>query len=317
MSRSSSNCSRPRGSRCARPRYGASVSTTGRRRAQLRAPIIVCLRSRHNPPIATPASGPRACRVRAIVSMGGGRADLQVCVHLAGRRAARDGMCRRARRSIARRAGGRVVWRIGYDLLGEVQSLLTEGQPAAAAATPTLDLTSSCAAPAARVGCDLPRDSAAADGYDFTCCLTHDVDFFGIRRHRLPGRWPDSRSALRSERVDWLRGRGAPQPRRPQPGGAPLGAPGVPRAGAGFLAPFDDYAPVEDAQPRRFSWCPSKAARAWRLTEASTPLRAVSLSGIREIAEGGAAAAAVAASWRSMASTPGATPLRGVPRWRS
>ena len=35
---------------------------------------------------------------------------------------------------------GRVVWRIGYDLFGEIRYLLTKGQPAAQALTPTLEL---------------------------------------------------------------------------------------------------------------------------------------------------------------------------------
>lgn len=76
------------------------------------------------------------------------------------------------------------VRRIGYDLFDEVRFLLAEGQPASLAATPTLD-----------VHVDLLRQLLAdlnvsfveipprPDGYDFICCLTHDVDFFGIRRH--------------------------------------------------------------------------------------------------------------------------------------
>jgi len=82
------------------------------------------------------------------------------------------------------RAGSSRVWRIGYDLAHEVRHLLTEGQPASHAMVPTLDrhiellrhLLHEAGIPFVEV---LPRPH----GRDFICCLTHDVDFFGIRRH--------------------------------------------------------------------------------------------------------------------------------------
>ena len=81
---------------------------------------------------------------------------------------------------------GRTIRRIGYDLLGEVRHLLTQGQPASQALVPTLErhlawlrrALLDAAIPFVEV---LPRPA----GFDFTCCLTHDVDFFGIRRHRF------------------------------------------------------------------------------------------------------------------------------------
>lgn len=81
---------------------------------------------------------------------------------------------------------GCVVWRIGYDLFDEIRFLLTEGQPVEHALTPTLefhiavlrDLLIVCQIPFVEIP---PRPH----GYDFICCLTHDVDFFGIRRHRF------------------------------------------------------------------------------------------------------------------------------------
>ena len=77
-----------------------------------------------------------------------------------------------------------VLWRIGYDLFSEIRFLLTEGQPAEHALTPTLEfhiavlrhLLIVCQIPFVEIP---PRPY----GYDFICCLTHDVDFFGIRRH--------------------------------------------------------------------------------------------------------------------------------------
>lgn len=101
---------------------------------------------------------------------------------------AREYGVRSAGRSVGYTQGfnGRCVRRIGYDLLGEVRHLLTAGQPASRAMTPTLDLHISLLR-------DLLRESGARflevppcpDGYDFICCLTHDIDFFGIRRHRF------------------------------------------------------------------------------------------------------------------------------------
>ncbi len=81
---------------------------------------------------------------------------------------------------------GRVVRRIGYDLFGEIRYLLTQGQPATHALTPTLELHIAFLR-------HLLIDSKASfveippfpAGYEFICCLTHDVDFFGIRRHKL------------------------------------------------------------------------------------------------------------------------------------
>lgn len=82
--------------------------------------------------------------------------------------------------------GGPRLWRVGYDLFSEVRHLLTCGQPVEYAAVPTLDrhveqlrhmLVSS--------GVPLVEVRAAPLGHPFVACLTHDVDFFGIRRHGL------------------------------------------------------------------------------------------------------------------------------------
>lgn len=81
---------------------------------------------------------------------------------------------------------GRRCHRIGYDLFSEVRHLMTSGQPVAAAAVPSLDLhvdhirriLRRYEVPFAEV---LPRPSSAP----FICCLTHDVDFYGMRRHGL------------------------------------------------------------------------------------------------------------------------------------
>lgn len=79
-----------------------------------------------------------------------------------------------------------VIWRIGYDLFEEVRYLLTRGQPPAESLTPTLELhidfLRTVLIESNISFLEVPPRPA---GYDFTCCLTHDVDFFGIRRHRF------------------------------------------------------------------------------------------------------------------------------------
>lgn len=82
--------------------------------------------------------------------------------------------------------GGRVYWRIGYDLFGEVEHVLKHGQPAEWAATPTLDLhIDLLRRMLVDAGASFLEVRPAPLGHSFACCLTHDVDFFGIRRHRL------------------------------------------------------------------------------------------------------------------------------------
>jgi len=81
-------------------------------------------------------------------------------------------------------SGTRVVRRIGYDLFEEVRYLLTDGQPASNALTPTLELHIALLR-SLLIECDIPfvEIPPRPHGHDFICCLTHDVDFFGIRRH--------------------------------------------------------------------------------------------------------------------------------------
>jgi hypothetical protein len=97
-----------------------------------------------------------------------------------------DGCLRSGGKAVdySRGVRGRVVRRIGYDLFQEVRHLLTSGQPASNALSPTLELHIAILR-------QLLQESGVAyveippcpEGSDFICCLTHDVDFFGIRRH--------------------------------------------------------------------------------------------------------------------------------------
>jgi len=82
--------------------------------------------------------------------------------------------------------GTRAVWRIGYDLFREVRHLLTDGQPASQAAIPTLELHIALLRHVLRESSvSFVEIPPRPYGFDFTCCLTHDIDFFGLTRHKF------------------------------------------------------------------------------------------------------------------------------------
>jgi len=82
--------------------------------------------------------------------------------------------------------GSRCVVRIGYDLFQEVAFLLSQGQPSANAHIPTLELhISVLRSIMANSGVPFVEVLPAPAGYDFLACLTHDVDFTGIREHKF------------------------------------------------------------------------------------------------------------------------------------
>jgi hypothetical protein len=76
--------------------------------------------------------------------------------------------------------------RLGYDLFHEVSFLLSQGQPAKNAHIPTLEihvsLLRSCMLSAGVPFVEVPPVPA---GFEFMACLTHDVDFTGIREHKF------------------------------------------------------------------------------------------------------------------------------------
>jgi len=85
-----------------------------------------------------------------------------------------------------RRFGERLVGRIGYNLFGELRTLLTTGQPVANAAMPALDLHIALLRDLIVAGgVSLVEIPPVPDGYRFIACLTHDVDHPSIRLHRL------------------------------------------------------------------------------------------------------------------------------------
>jgi hypothetical protein len=157
-------------------------------------------------------------------------------------------------------SGGRNVWRIGYDLFSETRHLLSIGQPRVYAQTPTLelhiDLLRRLLHEAAVSFIEVPPRPA---GYEFTCCLTHDLDFFGIRRHafdRTLGGFI-ARSSL-GTLVDWLRGRRPPSDLM-RNWRALASLPFVfLRIASDFWRPVEDYLRVEDGRRSTFFVVPFK-----------------------------------------------------------
>jgi peptidoglycan/xylan/chitin deacetylase (PgdA/CDA1 family) len=79
-----------------------------------------------------------------------------------------------------------LVIRVGYDLFQEIEFLLSSGQPPAHAHVPTLDIHVAMLREwILEAGIPVLEIAAAPAGYSFTVCLTHDIDFVGIRRHRF------------------------------------------------------------------------------------------------------------------------------------
>jgi hypothetical protein len=82
--------------------------------------------------------------------------------------------------------GRGTIARFGYDLAEEVRSLLSVGQAPGDADVPTLDLhIAMLRALIVEAGVPLVEIAPAPAGYAFAVCLTHDIDFAGIRYHRL------------------------------------------------------------------------------------------------------------------------------------
>ena len=81
---------------------------------------------------------------------------------------------------------GCTVLRLGYDLFDEVRFLLLTGQPVEFAHVPTLDLHIRMLRNwILQQGIPLLEIPPSPMGHSFTVCLTHDIDFVGIRHHRF------------------------------------------------------------------------------------------------------------------------------------
>ena len=74
------------------------------------------------------------------------------------------------------RSNGRLRARIGYDLLAEIRTLLTAGQPVFHASSPTLDLHIAVLRDLiVASGAPLVEIPPVPEGHRFIACLTHDV----------------------------------------------------------------------------------------------------------------------------------------------
>jgi len=79
---------------------------------------------------------------------------------------------------------GRNIIRVGYDLFQEISILLTNGQPVENASIPSIELHIALIRDwIINQGIALIEIPPIPLGYQFFTCLTHDVDFAGIRRH--------------------------------------------------------------------------------------------------------------------------------------
>lgn len=156
--------------------------------------------------------------------------------------------------------GERRFLRIGYDLFEEIRFLLTQGQPISHASIPTLDLhIQRLRSAILDAGISLIEVPATPYGYDFSCCLTHDVDFFGIRRHRFDRTLAGFllRASIGTG-VDLVRGRrtfGEALRNWRAALGLPLVLLGVARD---FWRPFEQYARADRGLPSTFFLVPFK-----------------------------------------------------------
>ena len=86
---------------------------------------------------------------------------------------------------LADMAGVRVL-RVGYDLFREVDHLLTIGQPQELSHVPALEIHVKVLRDGIlAAGMPLLEIPPMPSGYKFLICLTHDIDFVGIRNHRF------------------------------------------------------------------------------------------------------------------------------------
>lgn len=78
------------------------------------------------------------------------------------------------------------IIRLGYNLFEEIAFLLRAGQPVENALIPTLDLHIELLRDLILAsGVSLIEIPPTPAGYEFAVCLTHDIDFVGIRRHKF------------------------------------------------------------------------------------------------------------------------------------
>jgi hypothetical protein len=105
--------------------------------------------------------------------------------------------------------GSTTVVRLGFDLFEEIRFLLATGQPVEYAHIPTLDIHIRMLREwILKAGIPLLEIPPAPAGYGFTVCLTHDIDFIGIRNHRFDhSMWGFAYRATVGAMLHFIRGR--------------------------------------------------------------------------------------------------------------
>jgi hypothetical protein len=84
------------------------------------------------------------------------------------------------------RADGLQILRLGYDLFYEIRILLSSGQPTQWARVPTLEIHIAILRDGIlSAGIPLLEIPPAPAGHRFIVCLTHDIDFVGIKAHKF------------------------------------------------------------------------------------------------------------------------------------
>jgi hypothetical protein len=207
-----------------------------------------------------------------------------------------------------RRVDGGLVYRIGYDLFTEIAHLLTSGQPASHAMMPSLELHIALLRRSlVEAGVPFVEIPPRPHGYEFTCCLTHDIDFYGIRRHAFDRTLVGfvARASL-GTLVDLCKGRRS-LVQAVRNWGALLSLPFV-FAGVvpDFWRPFEDYARADGGRKSTFFLIPFRARPGIGPDGNVAPTRAVAYqaSDIRQDA-------------RAAASQGSELAVHGIDAWRS
>ncbi len=157
-------------------------------------------------------------------------------------------------------SGDAGVVRLGYDLFDEVRFLLETGQPVEHAQTPTLDIHISMLRDwILRAGIPLIEVLPAPAGHSHAVCLTHDIDFIGIRQHRFDhSMWGFLYRSTFGAVRNLLRGR-LSVPRLLETWRAAASLPFVYLGWArDFWEPFDWYLRVEKGLPATYYLIPFK-----------------------------------------------------------
>lgn len=174
-------------------------------------------------------------------------------------------------------SGRRTVVRVGIDLFAEARHLLEAGQPVGQALSPTLEWhIARLRSLLVDAGVPLVEVPPRPYGYDYTCCLTHDLDFYGIRRQGLDRTllgflYRASAGTL----VDLLRGRRTVAEAARNAGAVarlPLVLTGIV---GDFWNPVRDYATVEPCERSTFFVVPVKHAPGVAPDGTTQPTRAV------------------------------------------